>query len=129
MTCTCLGEAPRGPQPQEIPLTPKVTDKNLISMPSFSGDLFDTETVSDQTDQASPASPIHVTKAHRYMPPTSPVYLTDSQETPYSLTFIELYLNPQSSSLSISLPILAGGILSVIMDPQHCQLWTGSQFC
>ena len=90
-------------------------------MPSFSNDLCDTETISDQTDQVSSPSPIHMFNAHIYMPPTSPPHLTDSQATPYSLTSIKLHLKPQSSSLSISLPILPGSILSVIMDPQQCQ--------
>ena len=90
-------------------------------MPSFSNDLLDTETVSDQTDQASLPSPIYMFNTHRYMLPTSPVYLTDSQATPYLPISIPLYLEPQSSPLSISLPNLPGGILSVIMDPQQCQ--------
>ena len=80
-------------------------------MPCFSNNLLDTETISDQIDQASPPSPIHMFNAHRYMAPASPVYSTDSQATPYLLTSISLHLKPQSSSLSISLPILPGGIL------------------
>ena len=106
MACTCLGEAPRGPQRQEILLTLNLTNKNLISTPSFSNNLFDTETISDQTNQVSPPSPIQVFNMHRYMLPTTPPYSTDSQATPYSLTSIKLHLKPQSSSLSISLPIL-----------------------
>ena len=119
MACICLGEAPRVPQQQEILLTSNSTDKNLISMPSISNDLFDTETVSDQTNQASSPSPIHVFNAHRYLPPTT--YSTDSQATPYLPTSISLNLVPQSSSLSISLTILPGSILSVITDPQQYQ--------
>ena len=82
MVCTCLGEAPRGPQQQEIPTTLNLTNENPISMPSFSNDLLDTETVSDQTDQASPPSPIDRSNTHRYMAPTSLMYSTDSQVTP-----------------------------------------------
>ena len=87
-------------------------------MLSLSNDLFDTETISDQTDQDSPPSPIQGLNVHRYMLPTSPTYLKDSQATPYLLTSISLHLKPQSSSFSISLPILPGGILSVITNPQ-----------
>ena len=90
-------------------------------MPSFSDALFDTEAVSDQTNQASIPSPIHMFNAHRYTPPTSPAYSTDSQATLYLLTSILLNLEPQSSSLYISLPILPGCILLVISDPQQCQ--------
>ena len=79
--------------------------------------FFETETVSDQSNHPSPTSPIQVFNAHRYTPPTAPVYLTDSQATPYSPTSVKLHLKPQSSSLSISLPIIPGGILMVIMDP------------
>ena len=121
MACTCLGEAPRVPQRQEIPPTLNLTDENLILMPPFSNDLFDTEIAHDQTNQASPPPPIHVFNPHRYMPPTSPAYSTDSQATPYLPTSILINLKPQSSSLFISLPILLGGILSVITDPQQCQ--------
>ena len=90
-------------------------------MPSFSNNLFNTGTVSDQANQASSPSPIHVLNTHRYIPPTSPAYTTDSQATPYSLTSISLHLKPLSSSLSNSFPLLPGSILLVITDPQQCQ--------
>ena len=121
MACTCHGEAPRGSQQQEIPPTLNLTDKNLVSMPSFSNDFFNTETVSDQTNEASPPSPIHGFNVHRYMLLTTPAYSTESQATPYLLTSIKLHLKPHSSSLSISMPILPGSILLVIMDPQQCR--------
>ena len=129
MACICLGEAPRVPQRQEILLTLNLTDENLILMPSFSDDLFDTKITPGQTNQASPPSPIPVSNAQRYMPPTSPTYSTDSQATLYLQTSISINLEPQSSSLFISLPILPGDILMVITDPQQCQLQTGPQFC
>ena len=66
MAHTCPGEAPRVPQWQEILPTSNLNDENLILMPSFSNDLFDTETTSDQTDQTSPLLPIHVFNTHRY---------------------------------------------------------------
>ena len=84
MACTCLGEAPRVHQQQKILPTSNLTNKNLISMPFFSDNLFDTEIAPDQTDQAPPPSPIHAFNPHRYIPPTSPAYSTDSQATPYS---------------------------------------------
>ena len=53
--------------------------------------------------------------------PTSPTYSTDSQAALYSPTSILINLEPQSSPPFISLPILPGGILMVITDPQLCQ--------
>ena len=49
------------------------------------------------------------------------MYLTGSKATPYLVTSISLQLKPQSLSPSISLPIIPGGIVSVIPDPQQCQ--------
>ena len=79
------------------------------------------EIAPDQTSHASPPSPTHMFNPHRYTPPTSPVYSTDSQATLYSLTSISINLKLQSSSLFISLPILPGGILLVTTDPQQHQ--------
>ena len=121
MACTCLGEAPRVPQQQEFLLTSNPTNKNLILTPSFSDDFFDTEIAPGQINQASPSSPIQVFNPQRYTLPTSPIYSTDSQATLYLLTSISISLKPQSSPPFISLPILPGGILTVITDPQQCQ--------
>ena len=62
MACISLGESPRRSQQQEISLTPNLTEENIntIVTPSVSNDLLDTETVSDQDNQASPPSPIQV---------------------------------------------------------------------
>ena len=57
----------------------------------------------------------------RYRLPSSPAYLTDRQATPYSPTSIKLHLEPHSSSLTISLPILPDSTLLVITDPQQRQ--------
>ena len=125
MAHICLGEACRRPQQQEIPLTPNLTDENTIAMPFVSNDLLDTETVSDQDNQASPPSPIHVFSPYHHTLPTSPAYSSDSQASPYSPTSISIHLEPQSSSSPISLPILLDGVLPVIPDPQQHQpsLW------
>ena len=41
-------------------------------MPSFSDDLFNADITPDQTEQASPPSPIHVFNQYRYMLDTIP---------------------------------------------------------
>ena len=90
-------------------------------MPSFSNNLFDTEIAPGQINQASPSSPIQVFNRQRYTLSILPAYSTDSQTTPYLPTSILINLEPQSSPPFISLPLLPGGILTVITDPQQCQ--------
>ena len=121
MACICLVEAPRRPQRQEIPETPILTDESLTVMPSISNTLLDTDTISDQDNQASPPSLINVFTPYHYTLPTSPAYSTDCQETPYLLTSISIHLEPQSSSSPISFHIQIGSVLPVIPNPQHCQ--------
>ena len=79
-------------------------------MPSFSSDLFDTETISDQTNQIAEIYTASLTCVFNRQPGNSVLtnfYLTASE--------------PQNSSLYISLPILHSSILSVTLDPQQHQ--------
>ena len=69
-------------------------------MPSFSNDLLNTETVSDQTNQSSPPLAIHMLNVHRYMPPTSPC-IFDRQQGNSLLAYFHLTASQTSKFLTL----------------------------
>ena len=82
------GEAPRVSQQKQIPLTPNLTNKILILMPSFSNDLFDTETISDQTNQCGHIYAAYLTCVFNRQPGNSVLanFHLPASQTPKFLT-------------------------------------------